>query len=46
MSVDDLALDSAVTDTDSSVDTSPVRESFDVEPPYDTAAGELPEDPR
>ncbi|UYM06918.1 RNA degradosome polyphosphate kinase [Solicola gregarius] len=42
---DDLAIESAVVDTtDAPVDTAPARESFDVEPPYDTAAGDLPDD--
>src|SRR5699024_2783306 len=45
MSADDIAIEPPVAEANRTpLDTSAARESFDVEPPYDTSAGELPED--
>ncbi|MGH3359695.1 MAG: hypothetical protein ACRDO7_12910, partial [Nocardioidaceae bacterium] len=47
MAADEIAIDSSVAETrvaDIPVDTGPARESFDVEPPYDPVAGDLPDD--
>ena len=45
MPADDITIESAVADTSQSTLTaSTTRESFDIEPPYDATAGELPDD--